>query len=356
MIAALAICCTLVGGAFGLKPEVDAVVVDRYPSASVSDFARRLQPMGRILELEEYYVWCCAPIYGPDEKVHVFYSRWKKQYGMGGWIGRCEIAHAVAERPEGPYTDLGAVIAPRPGMWDATTCHNPHIQLVGDTYYLFYMGTSDGSVFTKRIGLAKSRSLDGPWERSDKPLLETGSEGSWDDCCTTNPAFLLHPSGQAWLYYKSWNAAEYRDQSGAIRANRKYGLAVAPSIEGPYERRGQDPLIDLSSHGGNKQVEDAFIWIENGEYRMLMRDMGYFDHSVGLIFTSPDGLEWGAPQIAWFGAEAYLIEPPAPKHLSRYGRFERPQLLMKNGVPTHMFNAMQGGAHETSTGFVFKIN
>lgn len=60
-------------------------------------------------------------------------------------------------------------------------------------------------------------------------------------------------------------------------------------------------------------------------FKMLMRDMGYFDHEVGLIFTSTDGIHWSEPEIAWLGADAYL------------------------------FTAMQGGRYETSSGFVFKI-
>lgn len=339
-----------------IKP-LDTVVTNRYPQEKISLFSQSLQPLGRILESKGYYVWCCAPIYDENGKVHVFYSRWPEKYKMGGWINKSEIAHAVADSPEGPYTYVETVLAPRPGYFDATTCHNPHIQYLNGTYYLFYMGNSDGSVYTKRIGLAKAKSLNGPWIRSDKPVLEAGDEGQWDDCNTTNPAFLLHPDdGKAWLYYKSWNKEDYKKQKGAIRANRKYGLAIADEIEGAYKRYEKNPVIDFSAYGENKQVEDAYIYVENGKFKMLMRDMGYFDHSVGLIFTSEDGLNWSEPQIAWFGAEAYLDEPPAPSHLKRYGRFERPQLLMKNGKPEYLFSAVQGGQYETSSGFVFKIN
>ncbi|UVP79275.1 hypothetical protein NXW19_11790 [Bacteroides ovatus] len=88
---------------------------------------------------------------------------------------------------------------------------------------------------------------------------------------------------------------------------------------------------------------------------MLMRDMGFYDHTVGLYFESKDGLNWQNPQIGWFGAEHYIKQPPAPKHLKRYGRFERPQVLMKNGKPAYLFTASQGGKAETSSGFVFKI-
>ncbi|WP_370526877.1 hypothetical protein [Bacteroides sp. 51] len=338
-----------------LRETADKNLTKAYPAERISDFSKSLKPVGRILESEGYYVWCCAPIFGEDGKVHVFYSRWPEKYGMGGWISKCEIAHAVADQPEGPYTYVETVLAPRPGYFDATTCHNPHIQYVDGAYYLFYMGNSDGSVYTKRIGLAKSKSLYGPWERSDKPVLEAGKKGAWDDCNTTNPAFLIHPNGQAWLYYKSWNKEAYQKQEGAIRANRKYGLAIAKQVEGKYKRYKGNPVVDLSVHGDNKQVEDAYVYLEDGKFKMLMRDMGYFDHEVGLIFESEDGIYWSEPQIAWFGAKVYLEEPAAPKHLKRYGRFERPQLLMKDGKPAYLFNAMQGGKYNTASGFVFKI-
>jgi hypothetical protein len=322
---------------------------------SISDFSASLKPVGRILEVEGYYVWCCAPMYDEKGRTHVFYSRWEEKYGMGGWISHSEIAHAVADSPEGPYTDMGVVLAPRAGYFDATTCHNPHLQQVNGRYCLFYMGNSDGTVFTKRIGLAVAETLDGPWERMTTPLLEAGKEGCWDDCNTTNPAFLLRPDGKAWLYYKSWNRQEYRNQTGKIRANRKYGLAIADSVNGMYERYEGNPVVDFSIYGSNKQVEDAYIYANQGKYYMLMRDMGYYDHTAGLIFESEDGLRWSPPKIAWLGVAAYLREPPAPKHLARYGRLERPQILMKNGNPDYLFCAAQGGKYNTASGVIFKI-
>ena len=35
----------------------------------VSAFCKRLQPVGRILEEEGWYVWCSSPIYGQEGKV-----------------------------------------------------------------------------------------------------------------------------------------------------------------------------------------------------------------------------------------------------------------------------------------------
>jgi hypothetical protein len=48
-------------------------------------------------------------------------------------------------------------------------------------------------------------------------------------------------------------------------------------------------------------------------------------------------------------------EAPAPSYLKRYGRLERPQILMRKGKPAYLFNAAQGGAFGTASGFVFKI-
>jgi len=328
-----------------------------YPDDAISAFSRRLKPVGRALELPGYYVWCNTPIYGPDGRVHVFFSRWPKQYGMGGWIHKSEIAHAVAASPETPFTVTETVLAPRPGCFDATTCHNPHIQHVDGVYCLFYMGNSNGKTNTKRIGLATADSLSGPWHRPKTPLLEAGPAGSWDDHCTTNPAFLKHPNGQCWLYYKSWNTDEYEQAAGqAIRGNRKYGLAIAETVTGPYKKFPHNPVIDFSGGERNEQLEDAFVWYEDGLFKLIARDMGFYDHRVGLYFESADGLQWGRPQIAYYDLDRYVNQPPAPPHLKRYGRLERPQLLMQQGRPVYLFTASQGGKYQTASSFIFSLD
>lgn len=331
--------------------------VIKYSKHDISSFAKRLEPLGRILQLEGYYVWGTSPIVATDGKIHVFFSRWDAKKGMGGWINGSEIAHAVADKPEGPYSEIETILAPRgEGFFDGTTCHNPHIQFVDGKYCLFYIGNSNKKTNTKRIGLATSDSLSGPWKRPDKPLLEAGEPGSWDDHCTSNPAFLKHPNGQYWLYYKSWNTDEYEHPVDlAIRGNRKYGLAIAEKLEGPYVKYSGNPILDYSKLGNNRQLEDGNVFMENGRFYMLVRDMGRFDHEVGIILESEDGIHWSEPKISYFGYSHYLRQPPAPSHLKKYGRFERPQILMQNGHPTHLFVASQGGKYMTSSAFVFGV-
>ncbi len=329
----------------------------QYDEKYISDFSKRLKPLGRILELEGYYVWGCSPIVAPDGKFHVFFSRWNSDKGMGGWISQSEIAHAVADQADGPYQEIETILAPRgEGYWDGTTCHNPHIQFIDEKYCLFYMGNSNRRPNTKRIGLATSDSLYGPWKRSDQPLLEAGPEGAWDDHCTSNPSFIKHPNGQYWLYYKSWNTEEYEHPvNPRIRGNRKYGLAISDQLEGPYKRYSDKPIIDYSSFGNNRQLEDGNVFMENDRFYMLARDMGRFDHEVGIFLESDDGIHWSEPEISYLGVCHYIDQSPKPKHLSKYGRFERPQILMQDGTPTHLFVTSQGGSFMTSSPFVFKI-
>lgn len=320
-------------------------------------FADRLVPIGRRLQMDGYYVWCNSPIEGPDGKIHVFFSRWPAKESMSGWIHDSEICHAVADNPEAPFRFVSVVLAPRGGdHWDATTCHNPHIRYVDGKYCLFFMGNSNGKTNTKRIGLATASSLYGPWKRPDDPLLEAGEPGAWDDHCTTNPSFVKHPNGEYWLFYKSWNTGEYERAKGkAVRGNRKYGLAVAKQLQGPYVKYEGNPVVDFSVRGGNAQFEDAFIWLGKDKFRMLARDMGVFSDDVGLYMESEDGIHWEEPSPGYHPLKAYVTEPPAPSYLKRYGRLERPQVLFVNGKPAYLFTAAQGGKYGTSTSFVFKI-
>ena len=72
----------------------DAVMADLPPGA-FSEFSKHLRPIGRVLEIPDTYVWCNAPIEDERGRTHLFFSRWPKARGMGGWISVCEIAHAV---------------------------------------------------------------------------------------------------------------------------------------------------------------------------------------------------------------------------------------------------------------------
>lgn len=316
----------------------------------------KLKPIGRTLYLPDYFIWCSSPIWGPDGKVHLFYSRWRKEKGMSGWINGSEISHAIADTPFDEFVDQQVIIAPREGYWDSTTCHNPLIKEFNGKYYLYYMGNSNGKTSSKRIGVAYSNSLYGPWIRSDHPILLPGNEGEWDDHCTTNPAIVMGNDGKYWMYYKSWNTSEYQQASGAVRGNRKYGLAMSDSPIGPFVKDNQNPIIDFSDKPNNAQLEDAYVWKDKRGYHMIARDMGFYNHEFGLHLQSTDGRKWSTPKVSYLNMGAYIKEENHSS-LKRFGRLERPMLLQQNniGKPQFLFGATQGGASNTSTTFVFQI-
>ncbi|MGV8093598.1 MAG: glycoside hydrolase family protein [Mangrovibacterium sp.] len=315
-----------------------------------SGFLKSLKEPGtRILELEGWNVWCCSPIYSEDGLVHVFFSRWRG--GHDNWLKESEIAHAVAENPEGPYEVLGTVLKGQgPGHWDADTIHNPTIHKVGDQYLLYYIGNNLKTAnknhahhaSTQRIGLAVSNSLNGPWKRvgNDGMILDTSkNKNDWDSYLTTNPALLHHPDGQLWLYYKAW---DFNNDN-----LRKIGVAFADKPEGPYLKYKHNPVVSFSSI--NAQVEDAYVWFQNGKFHMIMRDMGVYSERSGLYLYSDDGLNWSEPMLAYRESTYYF--PDEPLH-----RFERPQLLFRNGKATHLFLALMGGKYNKASGAVLKID
>lgn len=347
----------LATGACALAVADMAWATERIRKGKYSWLYKHLQPLHRILEEDGYYVWGCSPILADDGKVHVFYSRWDANKGMGGWLNGSEICQAVADNAEAEFKHLRVVLKPRgPDFWDGTTCHNPLIKKVDGKYALFYMGNANKKTNTKRIGLSVADDLYGDFRHPSKPLLLPGPTGAWDDHCTTNPAFVKHPNGKYYLFYKSWNTEEYEHPKFAIKGNRKYGLAVADALEGPYIKLSANPVIDFSVLGNNEQLEDAYIWWEHHRFNLVCRDMGYYGDRKGIIMHSKTGLEWSKPQFAFDEVSHYISQPPKPKHLSKYGRFERPQLLLNHdGKPTHLFLTTQGGKYQSSSPFVIRI-
>ena len=123
----------------------------------------RLQPVEEhnIFKTDGYFNWGASIIKGNDGKYHMFYSRWKKEYGFLGWLIYSEIAHAVAKDPAGPWKYKETVLTGRgKGHWDAITAHNPKIKFFDGKYYLYYISTNMGEI-----------------DHSDADLLETAQVG-----------------------------------------------------------------------------------------------------------------------------------------------------------------------------------
>lgn len=68
------------------------------------------------IEDPEWSYWGGRPILEPDGKYHLFVARWREDNprGHGGWP-KSEIAHAVSDRPTGPFV-VKDVVGPGHGI------------------------------------------------------------------------------------------------------------------------------------------------------------------------------------------------------------------------------------------------
>ncbi|MFI3248123.1 MAG: family 16 glycosylhydrolase [Rikenellaceae bacterium] len=288
-----------------------------------------------ILESKDSVIWGCAPIYDDEGRVHVYYSTWQND---GSWLVDSEIAHAVADHPEGPYRTLGTILDGREGKWDRHTIHNPSVYRIDGKYVLLYIGNDtlqqeprwqdNGRVAENKqcVGMAISDSPYGPWERFDEPVVSFSpdSDNAWDSYCAVNPTMLKHPNGEYWLYYRSWD--RHNDD------RRKTGLAIAKNLEGPYVKYGDKALIDHPEMKG--QTEDPYVFYYNEKFYCLIRDMGNYDWLSSFLLESDDGINWGEYQRSHHKGDHYYP-------VSEKSRCERVQVLWRNGEPEYLFNALQ---------------
>lgn len=319
--------------------------------------------------LEDDWVWCGSVIRGEDGRYHLFGTRWSKKLPFTPhWVTNSEIVRAVSDRPEGPYVFAEVVLAARGSeYWDGRSMSNTTIHRAGDTYLLFYTGTtyeedkptpdrnpippggtlahpvSAKARANQRIGLATAKSVYGPWTRRDEPILAP-RPGKWDSLMTNNPAPCVHPDGSVLLVYKS-----VAFQTDALRM----GVAKAEHYDGPYERLSDQPIFSFAETGG--QIEDGYVWWSQEEqrYEIIMKDMtGSIcgERAGGIHGYSKDGL-------TWFVSEQPLAYSRRVKWddgtETVQGNLERPQLLIEDGRPTHLFaatcNSIEGFAKATDT-------
>ncbi|MBS1794420.1 MAG: hypothetical protein JSS81_11230 [Acidobacteria bacterium] len=308
------------------------------------DFRARLLPTKYEsgFRMDGYWVWCGSSIKGDDGKYHLYASRWPNSTPFSPyWLTNSEIVHAVADTPEGPYKFADVALAPRgPEFWDGQMTHNPAIRKYGDTYLLFYTGTTYKGARPsatnpvgetdalkleahrgERIGLATSKSPYGPWTRLDKPILDT-VPNSWEQYLVSNAAPVVMKDGKVRLYYKGVEK---------LRVNA-IGLAIADCPTCEYKRVSDKPL------NMGIGAEDPFIWQENGKFKALMldHDRRYSPDKEIFYAVSDDGLKWRVPRKAIAVSRNVRFADGSVKKMSST---ERPHVLIENGRPTYVFFA-----------------
>ncbi len=96
---------------------------------AITDFSALIQPVPKssIFAEDGYYVWGASVIKGDDGLYHMFYSRWKEEYGFNAWVTHSEIAHATSEKPGGCFIFRfnALILSDRFLIYRSTWCKHP---------------------------------------------------------------------------------------------------------------------------------------------------------------------------------------------------------------------------------------
>ncbi len=337
------------------------MVASGFSSFKENSFIDKLlpAPLNGGFYLPSDWIWGASVIKGEDGKYHAFASKVPGDLTFTPhWCINSVIVRGIADNPEGPFKYEEEVLPERGKQyWDGMMSHNPTIHKFDDTYLLFYIGTTYNYAkptagnpanreqykearANQRIGLATSQSVYGPWQRRSAPILQPRPD-KWDALMTTNPAPCLRDDGSILLVYKSTPS-----QEGLL----KLGVAFADNYQSPFRRLSDQPILqfgqpaDASKYDrSHKHVEDPFIWWAGDHYELIMKDMNgniCGEEGGGIHATSKDGVKWKisdspkaySPKIKWENGEETV-----------QANFERPQLLIENGKPTHLYAATGKG-------------
>lgn len=329
-----------------------------------ANYKLRLQPANEksVLQSDDYYTWGASPIKGKDGLYHLYYSRWKKEYGFLAWVTHSEIAHAVSENPTGPYRFSDLTLPARGAKyWDGYNTHNPTIHYFDGKYYLYYTGnTGDGKNIknglnathrnNQRIGVAVADSPYGPWKRFDRPVIDISPDSTAHDALMiANPSITRMPDGRFLMVYK----AVAKKNPGIWGGPVVHLSAISNTPTGPFVKN-QKPIF--TAKNSQFPAEDPYIWCESGVFYAIVKDMhGSFTNAGRslALFYSTDGVDWNqvkdplvsVPQIRW-----------ADGRLTQLQHLERPQLLIENGKPTALFLAADAMQDYEKPGHTFNVH
>lgn len=310
------------------------------------DFQNRLTPTERILDFSEqgWVVWDASPIYGPDGRLHVFFTRWTDHGDSpdAAWVRRGEIAHATAPSIDGPFEVMDVLLRGDGGCaWDASGFINPRVFRWNDRYALYYSACCKGRKDTEAIGLLTADSLDGPWHKvsETEPVIpQSADANAWDSFIVSNPAPIRGTDGRIWVYYKGRRTTD-------TQIIRRIGVAMASQLEGPYIKYLLNPVLD---NAFGQDCEDPCVWWEDNSLHMLLHDMGTFEHGSGILFHSYDGIAWLEPEPGY---------PSTSQFANVKQRLESPQLLFRDGTPEYLLVNRGGSADDPRfTSFVFNVD
>jgi hypothetical protein len=332
--------------------------------SKMSPLAAGMKWIGKAVDEPDYYVWCTSPILGDDGRVHLFCSRWPKNYHFGGWSTHSEIAHYIGEKPEGPFRFSEVAIAAKPGAPWNNSIHCPAIGRAGNRFVLLYQTFDHRPDSPYRKGetpgcgkmytcMAVADTLQGPWKKIGQdgmiiaPSLDP-KHWTYQTWSMDNPTFLEF-GGKYYIYFKA----------AKTQLKSRYGYAVADALEGPYK------LSDAPCTDNLNYIEDATVFVWDKKICLVTND-NFGSHTGmpgrGILWKSdtPTNFCLSDAEVAFLLTRDYCKNVDTTKARALYGKafkFERPGFLMIDGRPAYFYapsgTNLDGDDHTVS--YVMKI-
>ena len=263
--------------------------------------------------------WATGDFWAPE--ISEFNGKFFVYYTARQRDGRLAVAVATADKPSGPYTDHGPLIAQPAGSidpmpftdtngvryllwkedgnsqgkptpiwaqrlnddgtkligepkeiirnnvrWEGGVVEGPFVLRRGAWFYLFYSGNGCcGSGCTYALGVARSHSLLGPWEKNPaNPILD--GNATWK--CPGHGSIVTDESGRCWFLYHAYST------TGSVFVGREalldevtFGAAGWPVING-----GQGPSVAAVSPFGVAQRKAETSFTANFSEKKLRAD------------------------------------------------------------------------------------
>ncbi len=305
------------------------------------------------LSQPDYWTWCPSIIQADDGSWRMFASRWPATVPFHpGWLVHSEIIMAQATTAAGPY-HFREVILPSRGAewWDGRMTHNSRIVACPGGYALFYTGSTFPFAHPENdaaLALDDPRVIAGRAGKRIGVALASSLDGPWER--QSEPVMPTRP-GTFYSFLTS-NAAPWIEADGSVflvfkarayEGNRHgpmvLGAARAGSVRGPYEVLGKIEFATKVPY----ELEDPFLWKQDGIYHVIAKDMtGSLcgEPRAGIHALSEDGLNW---QLA-DPVKAYSrTVPTVDGGHTEFGSLERVSLVFEDGRATYLSAAVSDG-------------
>jgi len=312
-----------------LASQATALEPGPIPAASITAFQQQ-KTTAHVLTSPDYFCWGLTVTRWTDGMYHGYYARWPKATTFAGWMTHCEIAHAVADRPEGPFVFQGVAISSRhPDGWDRVNAHNPSVCIADGTIYLYYISNNLEAVFDRTaeqthpsdewlkanrdgvrnsqcIGVASSRSPAGPFIRHPTPVVVPDNRLFKN--IAVNPAVIFRD--------RTFTMIAKGDDATHEETFRVQLVGHAAKPAGPF-------LFQPEPMYAGAQTEDACIWFDQSDdcFHCIFHVLGK-PHLVQMLST--DGRCWTKAEPFIFMDKQFQL---ADGTSWRPKRLERPFVL-----------------------------